>query len=256
MNMYQSNTSWKRLKLANGCWKWFKRGSKWRTNSPAYLFLQLIQQFQVATTSTSLDMTTVFHTWLYGRFIEILSNLRGKKLHRTTQGSNFLGGSFSNRDNVRAPIQFRREGQPKHLKRWFFLKNRPIHFHINRTSVIWPVKQNQLSFPCTEINKLLLAPVHSVSYFNFRGQFKLLPHIRCLITLRIESSIISIYSNITDNIIKVTMYSRKSVGPRMDPWGTPALTGYSCEHLPSRTTRSHLFPRKEKIRPNICPEIP
>ena len=116
MNMYQSNTSWKRLKLANGCWKWFKRGSKWRTNSPAYLFLQLIQQFQIATTSTSLDMTTVFHTWLYGRFIGILSNLRGKKLHRTTQGSNFLGGSFSNRDNVRAPI-----------KGWFFLRNRQTH---------------------------------------------------------------------------------------------------------------------------------
>ena len=24
------------------------------------------------------------------------------------------------------------------------------------------------------------------------------------------------------------MYIRKSVGPRMDPWGTPALTGYFC----------------------------
>ena len=22
------------------------------------------------------------------------------------------------------------------------------------------------------------------------------------------------------------MYSRESVGPRMEPWGTPALTGY------------------------------
>ena len=54
-------------------------------------------------------MTTVFHTWPYGRFIEIESNLRGKKLHRTNQGSNFLGGIFSNRDNVRAPIQFRKE---------------------------------------------------------------------------------------------------------------------------------------------------
>ena len=52
-------------------------------------------------------MTTVFHTWPYGRFIEIQSNLRRKKLHRPNQGSNFLGGSFSNRDNARAPIQFR-----------------------------------------------------------------------------------------------------------------------------------------------------
>ena len=48
---------------------------------------------------------------MYGRFLEIHSNLRRKKLHRTNQGSNFLGGSFSNRDNVRAPIQFRRESQ-------------------------------------------------------------------------------------------------------------------------------------------------
>ena len=37
------------------------------------------------------------------------------------------------------------------------------------------------------------------------------------------------------------MYSRKSVGPRIDPWGTPALTGYSCEDFPSKTTRSRLL---------------
>ena len=40
-------------------------------------------------------MTTVFHAWPYGRFIEIQRNLRRKKLHRTNQGPNFLGGSFS-----------------------------------------------------------------------------------------------------------------------------------------------------------------
>ena len=28
------------------------------------------------------------------------------------------------------------------------------------------------------------------------------------------------------------MYSRKSVAPSMEPWGTPALTGYSCEDFP------------------------
>ena len=52
------------------------------------------------------------------------------------------------------------------------------------------------------------------------------------------------------------MYSRKSVGPEMEPWGTPALTGYSCEDFPSRTTWSRLLLRKEEIRPNIWPEIP
>ena len=42
----------------------------------------------------------------------------------------------------------------------------------------------------------------------------------------------------------------------MEPWGTPALTGYSCQGFPSRSTRSHLLLRKEEIRPNIWPEIP
>ena len=61
-------------------------------------------------------MTAVFHAWPYGRFIEIQINLRRKKLHRTNQGSKFLGGTFGKRDNIRAPIQFRRESQPQHLK--------------------------------------------------------------------------------------------------------------------------------------------
>ena len=49
------------------------------------------------------------------------------------------------------------------------------------------------------------------------------------------------------------MNSRKSVGPRMQPWGTPALSGYSCEDFttPPRTTR-----RKKELRPDIWPEIP
>ena len=81
-----------------------------------------------------------------------------KTLHRTNQGYNFLGGSFNKRDNVRAPIQFTRESQPQHRKRCFFLKNRPIYFHINNTSDIRSVKQNQLSFSSIEINKPLPAP--------------------------------------------------------------------------------------------------
>ena len=52
------------------------------------------------------------------------------------------------------------------------------------------------------------------------------------------------------------MYSMKSVGPRMEPWGMPALTGYFCENFLSRTTQGHLLPRKEEIRPSIWPEIP
>ena len=63
-----------------------------------------------------------------GRFIEIQRNLRRKKLHRSNQGSNFLGGSFSNKDNVRAQIQFRRESQPFILKDYFSTRIGPSIF--------------------------------------------------------------------------------------------------------------------------------
>ena len=52
-------------------------------------------------------MITVFHAKLYGEAIEIKRNVKGKKLHSMNQGSNFLVGSFSNRDNVRTLIQIR-----------------------------------------------------------------------------------------------------------------------------------------------------
>ena len=42
------------------------------------------------------------------------------------------------------------------------------------------------------------------------------------------------------------MYNRKSVGPRMKPWGTSALTEYSCQDFPWRTTRSHLLLKKKR----------
>ena len=42
----------------------------------------------------------------------------------------------------------------------------------------------------------------------------------------------------------------------MEPWGTLALNGYSCEDFPSRTTESCLLLRKEEIRSNTWPETP
>ena len=45
------------------------------------------------------------------------------------------------------------------------------------------------------------------------------------------------------------MYSKKSVGPRIEPWGTSALTGYLCEDFPSKTTWSRLHKkRRNKAR--------
>ena len=90
---------------------------------------------------------------------------------------------------------------------WFAIKslhNNFFYWDSLHARLNWPIKQNQLSFPSIEINKPLLTPVHSVLLikFKFRSHFKLLPHIRCLITIKIESSMISIDSNITDNIIR------------------------------------------------------
>ena len=42
----------------------------------------------------------------------------------------------------------------------------------------------------------------------------------------------------------------------MEPWGNPALTEYSCEDFPSKTTQSRLLLRKDKESPNTWPEIP
>ena len=97
-------------------------------------------------------MATVFDPKLYGRFTELQNYLRRKNL-LAQQGSNFVGGSFSNRGNVRALFQFRKEKDYHSILKFFFLENRPIHFQINSASLIRLVKQNQLSFSSIEIKK-------------------------------------------------------------------------------------------------------
>ena len=168
MNIYQSNTYRKNLSwLHFDDEPRFQERQQIKEQQPYIsVFAAYRTIFQKATRSNSPVMATVFHVWPYGRLIEIQSNLRRMKPHRTNQCSNFLGDSFTNRDHVRTPFQFTRESLPqhlKHLKRWFFLKNRPIHFHINITNATRAVKQNYLSFPRIEMKKPLPAPVHCVS---------------------------------------------------------------------------------------------
>ena len=91
-------------------------------------------------------MTSVFHARPHGRFIKIKSNLRLKKLHRTNQGFNFIGDSFSNRDNVRAPIQFLRGRQPQHLKYDFSSKQTYQLFWSNETSLVFPALKSTSCF--------------------------------------------------------------------------------------------------------------
>ena len=80
-----------------------------------------------------------------------------KKLHRKNQSSNFVRSSFRNSDNVRAPIQFRRESQPRILKDNFSTRTDQSTF-----TSIEPVlldRSNKTSYASIEINKQLPVPV-------------------------------------------------------------------------------------------------
>ena len=107
-------------------------------------------------------------------------NLRSKKLRRTNQRYHFLEGSFINRDNATAAIQFRRERQPWYLKNDFFSRTHPSTF----TSIApvsnplvsvskAPLKRIKMTFIRIEINKPLPAPVYSVSWIRFKS----VPHL-------------------------------------------------------------------------------
>ena len=106
MNMYQSKTYRKDL-------RWIFFGDEPRIPEEQQVKDQHSHMFVLVAFQTILSssLTAVFHASPCGRFLKIQGILRGKKLHKTNQSSNFLG-SFRNRDSVKALLQFRRENQP------------------------------------------------------------------------------------------------------------------------------------------------
>ena len=82
MNIYQINT-YKKLKLTTFWW--------WPTASRETAVKE--QQPNISVFIAPTQTSAVFHAWPYSRFIEIQSNLRRKKLHKTKQGTNFLASS-------------------------------------------------------------------------------------------------------------------------------------------------------------------
>ena len=91
-------------------------------------------------------------SWLYfDSEPKVRERQQVKKLHRTNQGSNFLWDSFTWTYNVRAPIQFIRERQPYHLKRWFFLKNIPTGLILEIKHSIWWVLKRALFLQATTV---------------------------------------------------------------------------------------------------------
>ena len=148
------------------------------------------------------------------------SNLRRKKFHRTNHGSNFLGGSFSNRENVRIPIQFRRESQPQYLKRSFFLKKRPIIFTSiapvlldwsNKTSWVFPALTSKSNFLPSPVSRRLDSS--SEANFKCRHRSDVWPQLEYTVVLSAQIAILQITLSGSS-----LMDSRKSVGQKMEPW--------------------------------------
>ena len=66
-------------------WSYMKKEQKKRLKHTANLFRKnlKLKDVTITTMGNSPDVTTVFHPRVYDRFIEIQSNLRREKLHRT-----------------------------------------------------------------------------------------------------------------------------------------------------------------------------
>ena len=65
-------------------------------------------------------MTVVFHARPRRRFMEIMNNSEKKKLHRTNQRSNFLGGSFIDGTKEKNTLASRNAADEKNLHPEFF----------------------------------------------------------------------------------------------------------------------------------------
>ena len=188
--------------------------------------------------SNSPDMTTIFYARQSDRFIGIKSNLRRRKLCRTNRGSNFLGSSFSNRDNARTQCILEKKDSPSILKRGFSLRTEQSFFTLitpelfnqpNKNvffeNVVWERKRNisilmilHLSFLISNITLLILlftikqvtfsqngnlqatsSPILLVGQIQVQKQTLIVVLTRCLLTYWAKISITTTDSIITDS---------------------------------------------------------
>ena len=92
--------------------------------------------------SNYVHMTTVLHGIPHRRFIKIKGN--PEKRNFIEWRLQFSGSNFIKRDSVKTTIQFMRERQSRHLKKWFFANDGPIYFYINGT--IWQTLFHGINF--------------------------------------------------------------------------------------------------------------
>ena len=89
------------IKKSSGCW----------SRNSLHLCLQVIWNTKIVFRVTSHEVTTVFHAKLDVEFTKTIERQFSWMLHWKTLGTNqspiFFRGSFSNKDNVKTPVQFR-----------------------------------------------------------------------------------------------------------------------------------------------------
>ena len=112
-----------------------------------------------------------------------------------------------------------------------FLKNRPIYFHINSTSVIRPLKQNQLNFFSTEKNKPLPAPItvfcrSDSSYKPILVVTKYNAKYLTWYSIRFKFVKKTRMSNPVKNLGYIKCYSSSSSRPAQNPWPTKYTVVY------------------------------
>ena len=86
-----------RFKKSSGCW----------SRNPLHLCLQVILNTKIVFRVTSHEVTTVFHAKLDVEFAKTIQLNAPLKDTWNESKSHFFRGSFSNKDNVKTPVQFR-----------------------------------------------------------------------------------------------------------------------------------------------------
>ena len=159
----------------------------------------------------------------------------------------FLGGRFSDRDNVRVKIQIRRKTKLHCFRKWFFIRDRPIHFYLNSFTVFWMVQWMNLSFLSNWKQHPLPIPVHNVLQVrqNFRSHNQ-----------KPSETWSSSDCNITENSIsKILWVYLEKCKTKNGAMRNINIVGILFWRLPPLPPRSCHLPNNYKMRPKTQPQI-
>ena len=157
--------------------------------------------YPIAPTKAWLGMKTAFHARLDDEFIETKQIFQRERFHRRKHDS--MGNILSLRYCKRS-IQFRRERQFQHLKRWRFTKNRCIHFYVNSSSELFKWRNEARGvFLTAKLTSQFLTPSTMTRSSDLSSEAEVVT-IKCPFTFRATSSTINEDGHITEtNITRI-----------------------------------------------------